>query len=51
MSEVFSKFRDWKSMVERSTDWKLKVLRNDNGSEYMSGEFGKVDVGRKQPNP
>ncbi len=40
-SEVFSKFRDWKAMVERSTGRKLKVLRSDNGGEYMSGEFAK----------
>ena len=26
-------------MVERSTSWKLKVLRSDNGGEYKSGEF------------
>ena len=26
-------------MVERSTVWKLKVLRSDNGGEYTSGEF------------
>ena len=38
-SEVFSKFRDWKAMVERSTGRKLKVLRNDYGGEYKSGEF------------
>ena len=28
-SEVFSKFRDWKAMVERSTGRKLKVLWSD----------------------
>lgn len=38
-SEVFSKFREWKSMVERSTGRKLKTLRSDNGGEYTSGEF------------
>lgn len=38
-SEVFSKFRDWKAMVERSTGRKLKVLRSDNGGEYTSVEF------------
>ena len=26
-------------MVEQSTSRKLKVLRSDNGGEYMSGEF------------
>ena len=38
-SEVFSKFREWKAMVERSTGRKLKVLQSDNGGEYTSGEF------------
>jgi len=37
--EVFSKFCEWKAMVERSTGRKLKVLRSDNGGEYTSGEF------------
>ena len=36
-SEVFSKLRDWKAMVERSTGRKLKVLWSDNGGEYTSG--------------
>ena len=40
-SEVFSKFRDWKAMVERSTGRKLKVLWSDNSGEYTSGEFAK----------
>ena len=38
-NEVFTKFRIWKAMVERSTGRKLKVLRSDNGGEYTSGEF------------
>ena len=38
-SEVFEKFTDWKSMVEKSSGMKVKVLRTDNGEEYTSKEF------------
>ena len=38
-SEVFKRFVEWKSMVERSTGRKLKVIRSDNGGEYTSNEF------------
>ena len=32
-SEVFEKFTEWKSMVEKSSGMKVKVLRTDNGGE------------------
>ena len=35
-SEVFSKFLDWKSIVERMSDYRLKILHTDNGGEYTS---------------
>ena len=38
-SEVFSKFRDWKAMVEWSTGRKFNVLRSDNSREYKSEKF------------
>ncbi len=38
-SEVFSKFKQWKAMVEKSTGRQLKALRSDNGGEYTSTEF------------
>ena len=38
-SEVFEKFLEWKSMVERSTGRNLKVLCSNNGGEYMSTQF------------
>ena len=38
-SEVFEKFTEWKSMVEKSSGMKVKVLRTDNGGEYTSKEF------------
>lgn len=38
-SEVVSKFCEWKALVEKSSGHKLKTLRTDNGSEFMSSEF------------
>ena len=38
-SDVFEVFLNWKSLVEKSTDKKLKSLRSDNGGEYISTEF------------
>ena len=37
--EVFQKFREWKALVEKSTECKVKTLRCDNGGEYTSAEF------------
>lgn len=37
--EVFTKFLEWKAMVENSTSHRLKTLRTDNGGEYTSSEF------------
>ena len=37
-SEVFEKFTEWKSMVEKSSGMKVPV-RTDNGGEYTSKEF------------
>ena len=38
-NEVFTRFLEWKSMVERLTGRKLKTLRTDNGGEYTSRKF------------
>ena len=38
-SEVFSKFLEWKALVERMSDYQLKILHTDNGGEYTSSEF------------
>ena len=38
-SEVFSKFKEYKSLVENQTDRKIKILRSDNGGEFTSKEF------------
>ena len=38
-SEVFSNFLERKSLVERMSNYKLKILCTDNGGEYTSREF------------
>lgn len=38
-SEVFSKFLEFKALVENETGNKLKCLRTDNGGEYSSNEL------------
>ena len=38
-SEVFSKFIDFKHLVENQTGRKIKVLRSDNGREYVNGSM------------
>ena len=38
-SQVFEKFCDWKTMVEKATGKKLKAIRTDNGGEFTSSEF------------
>jgi transposase InsO family protein len=37
--EVFSRFREFKALVENQTGKKSKVLRSDNGGEYTPNEF------------
>ncbi|PKU72844.1 Retrovirus-related Pol polyprotein from transposon TNT 1-94 [Dendrobium catenatum] len=39
--ETFSKFLEWKSMVENQKNRKLKVLRTDNGLEFCNESFNK----------
>lgn len=38
-SEAFSAFVEYKELMERQTGNKLKILRTDNGKEYMNNEF------------
>ena len=38
-SEVFSKFKEFKALVENQTNKKIKVLRTDNGGEFCLREF------------
>jgi len=38
-SEAFSKFKEFKEIVEGEVEQKIRCLRTDNGGEYSSGEF------------
>jgi len=38
---MFSKFCEFKALVEKKTSRKVKALRCDNGGEYVSNEFNK----------
>ena len=38
-SDAFDSFKEWKTMVEKQTERKVKVLRTDNGMEFCSGAF------------
>ena len=46
-SEVFGLFKVFKALVENQCGRKLKVLRSNNGGEYVKSEFIQycVDVG------
>jgi len=38
-SEVLKKFKSFKAFVEKQSGRKIKVLRTDNGREYINHEF------------
>eukprot|EP00253_Pinus_taeda_P001688 PITA_01688 len=38
-SETYSKFCEFKALVEKDSGKKVKALRSDNGGEYISDEF------------
>ena len=38
-SDVFKRFCEWKTEVEKSLGQNVKILRSDNGGEFTSGEF------------
>ena len=38
-SETFSKFCEFKALVEKDSGKQVKSLRSDNGGEFISGEF------------
>jgi transposase InsO family protein len=48
--EVFSKFKEFKALIENPSERKIKILRSDNGGEYTSKEFVNFckDVGIKR---
>ena len=37
--EVFTRFKEWKLLVEKSINRKLKSICTDNGGEYVLNEF------------
>ena len=37
--EAFKKFQEWKTLVEKSSGYTMKILRSDNGGEYVSTDF------------
>ncbi|GJR16644.1 retrovirus-related pol polyprotein from transposon TNT 1-94 [Tanacetum coccineum] len=41
-NETFSKFKEWKQLVENQTGRKLKKLRMDNGLEFCNQEFNNL---------
>ena len=38
-SEVFSKFAEWETMIEKATGKGVKTLRTDDGREYIAKDF------------
>jgi hypothetical protein len=48
--EVFSKFKEFKALIENISERNIKILRSDNGGEYTSKEFVRFcrDVGIKR---
>ena len=38
-SETYSKFYEFKALVDKESGKKVKALRSDNGGEFISGEF------------
>ena len=55
--EVFSKFKEFKALIENHIEKKIKIFRSDNGGEFTSNEFKELckDSGIKRefstPNP
>lgn len=37
--EVFGKFKEFRALVENQMNKRIKILRSDNGKEYMSNDF------------
>ena len=42
--QTFSKFCEFKALVEKYTDKKVKALRSDNDGEYASNELNNLCV-------
>ena len=54
-SEVFAKFKEFKALVEKQSENKIKVLRTYNGGEFCGNEFEefckKCGIARKATTP
>ena len=37
--ELFSKFKEFKALIENHIEKKIKTFRSDNGKEFTSNEF------------
>jgi hypothetical protein len=44
--QVFSRFQEFKALVENQIGKKIRVLRSDNGDEYTSKDFMDFSVGK-----
>ena len=40
--EVFSKFKEFKALIENHTEKKIKTFRSHNGGEFTSNEFKRL---------
>ena len=40
--EFFSKFKEFKSLIENHTEKKINAFRSDNGGEFTSNEFNEI---------
>ena len=38
-SEVLNYFKDFKAIVEKQSDYKIRTMRSDQGGEYTSNDF------------
>lgn len=48
-NEVFDTFRKWKALMENTTGRKIKVLRTDQGGEYVSNQFKEFGISVSSP--
>jgi hypothetical protein len=48
--EVFSKFKEFKALIENLFERKIKILKSDYGGEYTSKEFAKM-LGSRESSP
>ena len=37
--DVFSKFKEFKALIENHTEKKINIFQSDNGREFTSNEF------------